>query len=234
MLLALVLYFPASHWIADAANPALVEAQNSTPIFVVTNSATCSVQFDPIGTAKFTSACDIAKSILVTKGISFKTRASASGQTDLIIGTETLAIPDGAGLSGPALKALKAKTADAIGAELQLADYPKSADPARANMTLLIIILLAFVVAATALYGPQAAALVEMFPTRVRYTAMSFPYHVGTGWVGGFLPVTSFALVAITGNIFEGLWYAVVFTGISVIVSLLFLKETAGRRLHEV
>jgi MFS family permease len=234
MLLALVLYFPASHWIADAANPALVEAQNSTPIFVVTNPATCSVQFDPIGTAKFTSACDIAKSILVTKGISFRTRAAASGQTKLIIGTETLAIPDGSGLSGPALKALKAKTADAIGAELQLADYPKSADPARANITLLIIILLAFVVAATALYGPQAAALVEMFPTRVRYTAMSFPYHVGTGWVGGFLPVTSFALVAITGNIFEGLWYAVVFTGISVIVSLLFLKETAGRRLQEV
>jgi hypothetical protein len=101
-------------------------------------------------------------------------------------------------------------------------------------MTLLIIILLAFVIAATALYGPQAAALVEMFPTRVRYTAMSFPYHVGTGWVGGFLPVTSFALVAITGNIFSGLWYAVLFTGISVIVSLLFLKETAGRRLQEV
>jgi hypothetical protein len=101
-------------------------------------------------------------------------------------------------------------------------------------MTLLIIILLAFVVAATALYGPQAAALVEMFPTRVRYTAMSFPYHVGTGWVGGFLPVTSFALVAITGNIYTGLWYAVAFTGISVVVSLLFLKETAGRRLQEV
>src|SRR3954470_9233676 len=234
MLLALVLYFPASHWIADAANPALVEAQNSTPIFVVTNPATCSVQFDPIGTAKFTSACDIAKSILVTKGISFRTRAAASGQTKLIIGTETLAIPDGSGLSGPALKALKAKTADAIGAELQLADYPKSADPARANITLLIIILLAFVVAATALYGPQAAALVEMFPTRVRYTAMSFPYHVGTGWVGGFLPVTSFALVAITGNIFEGLWYAVVFTAISVIVSIFFLKETAGRHLREI
>jgi MFS family permease len=234
MLLALVLYFPASHWIAGAANPALVQAQNSTPIFVVTNPATCSIQFDPVGTAKFTSACDIAKSILVTKGISFKTRASTTGQTNLIIGTETLPIPDGTGLAGPALKALKAKTSDAIGAELQLADYPKSADPARANMTLLIIILLAFVVAATALYGPQAAALVEMFPTRVRYTAMSFPYHVGTGWVGGFLPVTSFALVAITGNIFEGLWYAVVFTGISVIVSLLFLKETAGRRLQEV
>jgi MFS family permease len=234
MLLALVLYFPASHWIAQAANPALIEAQNATPIFVVTNPATCSVQFDPVGTAKFTSGCDIAKNILVTKGVSFHTRASSDPQTKVIIGTEALAIPDGTGLGGAQLKALKAKTADAIGTELQLADYPKSADPAHANMTLLIIILLAFVVAATALYGPQAAALVEMFPTRVRYTAMSFPYHVGTGWVGGFLPVTSFALVAITGNIFEGLWYSVVFTGISVVVSLLFLKETAGRRLHEV
>ena len=132
------------------------------------------------------------------------------------------------------LKALKSKTADSIGAELQAAGYPKSADPAHANMTLLIIILLAFVVASTALYGPQAAALVEMFPTRVRYTAMSFPYHVGTGWVGGFLPVTSFAIVAITGNIYSGLWYAVVFTAISVVVSLLFLKETAGRHLQEV
>jgi hypothetical protein len=234
MLLALVLYFPASHWIAAAANPALVEAQNATPVIVVTNPATCSVQFDPVGTAKFTSACDIAKSILVTKGVSFRTRNSNDAQTQVIIGTEALPIADGTGLSGTELKALKAKTAAALGAELQLAAYPKSADPARANTTLLIILLLLFVVAATALYGPQAAALVEMFPTRVRYTAMSFPYHVGTGWVGGFLPVTSFALVAITGNIFAGLWYSVAFTGISVIVSLLFLKETAGRRLQEV
>src|SRR5439155_15877882 len=163
-----------------------------------------------------------------------KTRVTAAPQTEVIIGTETIPIPDGKGLSSADLKALKARTADAIGAELQLAAYPKSADPARANITELIIMLLLFVVAATALYGPQAAALVEMFPTRVRYTAMSFPYHVGTGWVGGFLPVSSFAIVAITGNIFEGLWYAVVFTAISVVVSLLFLKETAGRRLEQI
>ena len=234
MALALVMYFPASHWIADAANPQLIEAQQSTPIFVDTNPNTCSVQFDPLGTAKFVSACDIAKSTLVTKGINFMTRRSSDGRTYVIVGTERIAISGGEGLSGADLKALKVKTADTISAELQAAGYPKSADPKRANMTLLIIILLAFVVAATALYGPQAAALVEMFPTRVRYTAMSFPYHVGTGWVGGFLPVTSFALVAITGNIFTGLWYAVLFTGISVIVSLLFLKETAGRRLQEV
>jgi MFS family permease len=234
MLLALVLYFPASHWIAGAANPALVAAQESTPVIVLTDPATCSVQFDPVGTAKFVSACDIAKSTLVTKGISFATRDSDGGATRVVIGTEAVPIPGGEGLSGADLKSLKTKTADAIGAELEAAGYPTAADPARANMTLLVILLLLFVVAATALYGPQAAALVEMFPTRVRYTAMSFPYHVGTGWVGGFLPVTSFALVAITGNIYEGLWYAVVFTGISVVVSLLFLKETAGRRLEEI
>jgi MFS family permease len=234
MLRALLLYFPASHWIAGAANPALVEAQRDTPVIVETDPATCSVQFDPVGTAKFVSPCDIAKSALVTKGVSFTTRAASTGQTRVIIGTEAVPIASGEGLSAADLKALKAKTADALGAELQRAGYPKIADPADANMTLLIVILLLFVVASTALYGPQAAALVEMFPTRVRYTAMSFPYHVGTGWVGGFLPVTSFALVAITGNIYEGLWYAVLFTGISVAVSLLFLKETAGRHLREV
>jgi hypothetical protein len=180
------------------------------------------------------SACDIAKSTLVTKGISFTTRRSSDGRTYVVVGTERVPVQGGEGLSGSDLKALKAKTGEAVGAELQAAGYPKNADPARANTILLIVILLAFVVAATALYGPQAAALVEMFPTRVRYTAMSFPYHVGTGWVGGFLPVTSFAIVAITGNIYSGLWYSVIFTGISVLVSILFLKETAGRRLQEV
>jgi MFS family permease len=234
MLLALALYFPASHWIAGAANPQLIEAEQQTPLFVDTNPATCSVQFDPVGTAKFVSACDIAKSTLVTKGISFATRSSRDGRTYVIVGTERVPIAGGEGLSGPDLKAFKAKTAESIGAELQEAGYPKSADPKRANITLLVVILLAFVVAATALYGPQAAALVEMFPTRIRYTAMSFPYHVGTGWVGGFLPVTSFALVAVTGNIYSGLWYAVFFTAISVVVSLLFLKETSGRHLQEV
>jgi MFS family permease len=234
MLLALLLYFPASHWIAAAANPQLIEAEEQTPIFVDTTPSTCSVQFDPVGTAKFVSACDIAKSALVTKGISFATRSSRDGRTYVIVGTERVPIAGGEGLSGPDLKAFKAKTAASIGSELQAAGYPKSADPKRANITLLIVILLAFVVAATALYGPQAAALVEMFPTRIRYTAMSFPYHVGTGWVGGFLPVTSFALVAITGNIYSGLWYSVVFTAISVVVSLLFLKETSGRHLREV
>src|SRR4051812_1394029 len=234
MALALVLYFPASHWIAGAANPQLIAAQRATPVVVETDPATCSVQFDPVGTAKFVSACDIAKSILVTKGISFSTRQAADGQTRVMAGSQAVPPAGGGGSQRPDLKALKTKTGDSIGATLQAAGYPKSADPRQANITIMILILLGFVVAATALYGPQASALVEMFPTRVRYTAMSLPYHVGTGWVGGFLPVTSFALVAITGNIYEGLWYAVLFTAISVIVSLLFLKETSGRRLEEV
>jgi MFS family permease len=234
MLLALVLYFPGSHWMAAAANPALVEAQAATPVIVETDPKSCSIQFDPVGTAKFTSACDIAKSSLVTRGISFTTRASADGRTRVIIGTEAVPIAGGDALAGAELRSLKTRTADMIGAELGAAGYPKTADPGNAHMTLLVLILIAFVVASTALYGPQAAALVEMFPTRIRYTAMSLPYHVGTGWVGGFLPVTSFAIVAITGNIYAGLWYSVVFTGVSVLVSLLFLKETAGRRLEEV
>jgi hypothetical protein len=233
MLLALLLYFPGSHLIADAANPALSAAQRATPVAVETDSRTCSVQFDPVGTVKFASACDLAKSALVTKGVSYRTHASADGQTRVLVGGNAVPIAGGEGLAGPELKALKAKTGDSIGAALQAAGYPKSADPRHANIPLLVAILLLFVVAATALYGPQAAALVEMFPTRVRYTAMSLPYHVGTGWVGGFLPVTSFALVAVTGNIFSGLWYAVLFTAISVVVSLLFLKETRGKPLEE-
>ena len=234
MLLALVLYFPGFHLIANAANPALAAAQRATPVVVATDPATCSVQFDPVGTAHFTSACDIAKSLLVAKGISYqdagprptaRPRSSSAQARCRSTSGDALADAD--------LKALKAATGEQIGAALQAAGYPASADPASANMPLLIAVLLLFVVAATALYGPQAAALVEMFPTRIRYTAMSLPYHVGTGWVGGFLPVTSFAIVAITGNIYSGLWYAVFFTALSVVCALLFLKETKGKPLEE-
>ena len=234
MLLALALYFPGSHWLAQGANPALVAAQRATPVAVSTDVGTCSVQFDPVGTARFVSACDIAKSTLVTKGISYRTDYSPDGRTRVFVGHHMVAIPGGEGLAGADLKALKARVGTDIGAALTAAGYPKAAAPTQAGMTLMIVILLLFVVAATALYGPQASALVEMFPTRVRYTAMSFPYHVGTGWVGGFLPVTSFALVAITGNIYEGLWYAVIFTAISAVVSLAFLEETRGKPLEEV
>ena len=233
MLLALVLYFPGSHLIAASVNPALVEAQRASPVVVVTDPATCSAQFDPTGTQRFGSACDIAKSLLVARGISYKEAASSDGATAIRVGQSSLAVTGGETLDDAGLKALKTATGDRLKAQLVAAGYPASADPKAVNYPTLLAVLLLFVVAATALYGPQAAALVEMFPTRIRYTAMSLPYHVGTGWVGGFLPVTSFAIVAITGNIYAGLWYAVGFTALSAVVTILFLKETRGKPLEE-
>jgi MFS family permease len=233
MLLALIAYIPGYHGIADAVNPALVEAQQLKPVVVETDPATCSVQFDPAGTRRFDSACDIAKSQLASTGIGYKERTSADRATRILLGTTVLEVADGKALDGSALKARKSNVADALKANLSAAGYPPSADARQINWLKLYGWLLVFVIAATALYGPQAAALVEMFPTRIRYTAMSLPYHIGTGWVGGFLPVTSFALVAITGDIYAGLWYPIAFTALSVVCALIFMRETAGKPLAE-
>ncbi|HYC94114.1 MAG TPA: MFS transporter [Sphingomicrobium sp.] len=233
MALALAAYIPGYHAIADAVNPALVAAQERTPVVVETDPATCSVQFDPVGTRRFDTACDIAKSQLASTGIGYSDRASADGRTRILVGGTALEVADGTALDGPALKARKAEVASALKVNLATAGYPPSAQPEVINWVKLYTWMLVFVVAATALYGPQAAALVEMFPTRIRYTAMSLPYHIGTGWVGGFLPVTSFALVAITGDIYAGLWYPIFFTALSVICALIFMKETAGKPLEE-
>jgi len=229
MLLALILYFPGFQLITQAANPALAEAQRATPVVVITDPSTCTTQFDPAGTRRFDTACDIAKSLLVARGIAHTTTASADGSTIVSAGDQRLPVPSGEGLSTADLKALKSATGDRLKATLSGAGYPPAADPDAIDYPLLITVLLLFVVAATALYGPQAAALVEMFPTRVRYTALSLPYHVGTGWVGGFLPVTSFAIVAITGDLYAGLWYPMIFTAISVLTAFFFLKETRGK-----
>ncbi|WP_237219831.1 MFS transporter [Sphingomonas arenae] len=231
MLIALVAYFPGFHAIAEAANPALARAQQVTPITVYTAPDSCAVQFDPAGTRRFDSACDIAKSLLVAKGLKHQTATSPDGSTVVAVGRERVAIPGGERLSDADLKELKTSQTERLRAALTAAGYPAAADPGQIDFVRLAFWLFVFVASACALYGPQAAALVELFPTRVRYTAMSLPYHVGTGWVGGFLPVTSFAIVAITGDIFAGLWYAVGFTALSVVVALLFLPETRGRRI---
>ena len=231
MVLALIAYVPGFHGIADAVNPALASAQARTPVIVETDPATCSVQFDPAGTATFATPCDIAKSLLASTGIGYSERASVDGSTRVHIGAQALDIPDGRGLAKPELKALKTETGTALKANLSAAGYPAGADPAGIHWPKLFGWMLVFVVAACALYGPQAAALVEMFPTRIRYTALSLPYNIGTGWVGGFLPVTSFAIVAITGNIYAGLWYPIFFTALSVVSALLFMKETSGKVL---
>jgi MFS family permease len=233
MALALIAYIPGYHAIADAVNPGLVAAQERTPVVVETDSATCSVQFDPVGTRRFDSACDIAKSQLASTGIGYSERRSADGATRILVGDTALEVADGKALDGAALKARKAEVAAALRIDLATAGYPPNAQSETINWIKLYTWMLVFVIAACALYGPQAAALVEMFPTRIRYTAMSLPYHIGTGWVGGFLPVTSFALVAITGDIYAGLWYPIIFTAISVVCALIFMKETAGKPLEE-
>ncbi|NUT01037.1 MAG: MFS transporter [Sphingomonas sp.] len=234
MLLALVAYYPGFHGIASAANPALVEAQARKPVEVYANPATCSVQFDPVGTRRFDTSCDIAKSLLASAGISYANRTYSESRSVIAVGVQQIEVPDGRGLDAPELKALKESTAKQIKAALAAEGYPAKPDPARMNLPVIFFWLMVFAVAATALYGPQAAALVEMFPTRVRYTAMSLPYHVGTGWVGGFLPVTSFALATITGDIYASLWYSVAFTAVSIVVALVFIRETRGKPLDSI
>ncbi|HEY0102468.1 MAG TPA: MFS transporter [Brevundimonas sp.] len=235
MILALVAFFPGFHALTKAANPALAEAQAAAPVTVVADPATCALQFDPIGKAAFASSCDIAKSVLSNAGVSYSNAEAIAGSPATVrIGATEVASVEGTGMAPADLKAARADVETRIKAALAAAGYPAMADPARINMPLVFGILMIFMVAATALYGPQAAALVELFPTRVRYTAMSLPYNIGTGWVGGLLPAASFALVAASGNIYFGLWYSVAFTLVAVIVSLIWLPETKGRDLHTI
>ncbi|HEY0598468.1 MFS transporter [Brevundimonas sp.] len=235
MILALVAFFPGFHALTKAANPALAEAQASAPVTVVADPAACALQFDPVGKAAFASSCDIAKTVLSNAGVSYANAPALPGSVATVrVGGAEVASVEGEGLSAAELKAARADVETRVKAALATAGYPVKADPARMDLPLMFAILMVFIVAATALYGPQAAALVELFPTRVRYTAMSLPYNIGTGWVGGLLPAASFALVAASGNIYFGLWYSVGFTLVAVIVSLLWLPETRGRDLHTI
>jgi MFS family permease len=232
MLLALVAFFPGFHLLMQTANPDLARASSQTPIVVVADPATCSLQFDPVGKAVFSTACDIAKNTLANAGVSYDTQKAPAGtQAYVKIGTVSVASADGTGLNKAALKAVKADVETRLKSALQAAGYPAKADPAKVNIWGVFAVLMVFVVAATALFGPIASCLVELFPTRIRYTAMSLPYHIGTGWIGGFLPFTAFAIVASTGNIYSGLWYPVIFTAISVIGTIFLLPETRGRSL---
>lgn len=233
MTLGAVTLFPGFHLLSQAANPALAAASARTPIVVAADPAACSVQFDPTGRARFVTSCDIARSALANSGVSYASRAGAPGRpATVLVGAAALTAPDGRGLSAPALKAQTAAFGARLAAALAQAGYPTRAEPSQRNAPLLLAVLLVFVVAATALYGPMAAALAELFPTNVRYTALSLPYHLGAGWIGGFQPVASFAIVVATGNIYAGLWYPVLFTAVSVVAAALFLPETRGRAME--
>jgi MFS family permease len=231
MTLALLAFFPGFKALTLAANPALAEAQAATPVVVFADPADCALQFDPIGRTQFASACDIAKTSLANAGVSYENLAAPAGAgAEVRIGQTVVVSADGSRLDAASLKTVRAQVDGQIRQALADNGYPAVADPARTNLPAVFGILMIFVVAATALYGPMAAALVELFPTRIRYTAMSLPYHIGTGWVGGFVPFSAFAIVTATGNIYSGLWYPVIFTAISVVVCL-FLPETKGKPL---
>ena len=233
MTLALVAFFPGFHALEQAANPALAAASAAGHVVVVADPADCALQFDPVGKAAFVSSCDIAKSFLANAGVSYSTEAAPAGTLAVVrIGAAALPSASAKGLPKAQAKTVKAGVEGRLKAALKAAGYPSKADPAHLDAWGMFAILMIFVVAATALFGPLAACLVELFPTRVRYTAMSLPYNIGTGWIGGFLPFTAFAIVTATGNIYAGLWYPVAFTAISVVTTLFFLPETKGRSLH--
>jgi predicted MFS family arabinose efflux permease len=229
--LAAICYLPGFQMLAEAANPALTAAAARSPVVVAADPAGCSFQFDPIGKAKFVSSCDIAKGSLASAGVPYRNEAAAGGLASVRIGNTSIASPDGSARDAASAAATK-KFTTTLKAALTQAGYPASAKTSAIDILRTIEILLVFVVAAAALYGPQAAALVELFPTRIRYTALSVPYHIGVGWFGGFLPTIAFAIVVATGNIYAGLWYPAAIAAIGFVVTLFFLPETRGRDIE--
>jgi MFS family permease len=232
--LAALTYFPLFDALARAANPALYAAQQQAPVRIAADPAECSVQFDPIGRNKFDrSSCDLVKSWLARSGISYASEDLPAGSVaELKVGAARLqaldpaVVPDSG--RGAAIKLFQ----DQMSAILADAGYPVKAEPAAIDKPLVVLILFILVLYVTMVYGPIAALLVELFPTRIRYTSMSLPYHIGNGWFGGFLPTTAFAIVAATGNIYYGLWYPIAVATLTVIVGLLFLPETRRRSLE--
>jgi len=232
--LAALTYMPLFHALSKAANPALYAAQANSPVTVVANPDECSVQFDPVGKNKFdSSSCDIAKAYLAKAGISYANVIAPAGTVAQIhIGGATIPVVNPAVVSGPE----KAAAIKAFGTEVKTAltavGYPEKADPAQINKPMVVAILVLLVLYVTMVYGPIAALLVELFPTRIRYTSMSLPYHIGNGWFGGFLPTAAFAMVAATGDIYYGLWYPILACAVTALVGLVFLPETFRRSLH--
>jgi len=231
-LLAALTYFPIFKGITHFANPALDAAVQTSPVTVVAGPYTCSFQFDPVGRKKYTNGCDLAKGALARMGVSYANEV-APGRSDgaeVKIGNRSLEIRS----VSPDLNAADYKKAqDAVTAEIKAvlaeAGYPAKADMSQFNYPMVILLCSILVIYVTMVYGPIAAWLVELFPARIRYTSMSLPYHIGNGWFGGFLPVTSFAIVAATGNIYNGLWYPIVVASVTLVIGSLFLRETAKR-----
>jgi len=232
--LAAASFIPGFQMLADAVNPALVAAGKTAPVTVVADPADCSFQFDLVGKAEFKSSCDIAKNALAGAGVPYTNVAAPGGALARVKvgGTTDVSSPDGRELSPTDLKAARAAFAARLKTVLIAAGYPETADASKIDLSRALPILILFMIAACALYGPQAAALVELFPTRIRYTALSLPYHVGVGWFGGFLPAIAVAAVIATGNVYAGLWYPVIVSAVGFLVTLFWLPETHRRDIH--
>ena len=229
-LIAALTYFPLFKALTHYANPALEAAEQKAPIVVIANPDECSFQFNPVGTAKFTSSCDIAKSALAKSGLNYANVAAPAGtQAQIKVGDTVINTYDGKAADAKD----QAKTFDkTLSGTLKSAGYPAKADPSQLNWPMTVAILALLVIYVTMVYGPIAAMLVEMFPTRIRYTSMSLPYHIGNGWFGGFLPATAFAIVAAQGNIYSGLWYPVVVALGTFVIGMLFVKETKDSNIY--
>ncbi|GGW27930.1 MFS transporter [Gemmobacter lanyuensis] len=235
-LIAAITYFPVFELLTKTANPALYAA-HQTPITVTADLDSCSFQFNPTGTAKFTSSCDIAKALLAKSSANYSTVAGTAGQVaEVKIGETVIASYEAGALSGDDAKAAKTAFEKSVNDALTAAGYPLVADKnetvAKAahffdiftGQKLTIIAILTYlIVLVTMVYGPMAAMLVELFPTRIRYSGLSLPYHIGNGWFGGLLPATAFAISAQTGNIYAGLWYAIVVALMTVVIGTLFV-----------
>ena len=232
-LLAALTWFPLFHALTGAANPQLAAATTSAPVSVYADPSDCAFQFDPVGKTVFDSSCDLAKSYLAKAGVTYANVAAPAGSVaEVRIGDVVVTGFDGAALSRPDFAARKTEWEAGLGTALTSAGYPAKADSSLVNRPMVVGILFLLVIYVTMVYGPIAAALVEMFPTSIRYTSMSLPYHIGNGWFGGFLPTTAFAMVAATGNIYYGLWYPVVVALVTVVVGFLFIRDRKDVDLH--
>ncbi|WP_027794278.1 MFS transporter [Paraburkholderia acidipaludis] len=229
-LIAALTYFPLFKALTHFANPALEAATQHAPIVVIANPDECSFQFNPVGTSKFTSSCDIAKSALSKAGLNYSNVAAPAGTIAQIkVGDTVIDTFDGKAEGAKEKGAAFEKT---LSGTLKAAGYPAKADPAQLNWPMTVVILTILVIFVTMVYGPIAAMLVEMFPTRIRYTSMSLPYHIGNGWFGGFLPATAFAIVAAKGDIYSGLWYPIIIALGTFVIGMLFLKETKDSNIY--
>jgi MFS family permease len=224
-LLAVLTYFPVFEALTKAANPDLYAAQQRSKVTVYADPSECSFQFNPTGTAKFTSSCDIAKQVLAGASVSY-TNVKETGPARVQIGEQVIPSYTSHGIPAEEAKAKDAEFKKSVAEALKAHGYPAKADMAKVDKVMVIAILTYLVILVTMVYGPIAAMLVELFPTRIRYTSMSLPYHIGNGWFGGLLPTTAFAIVAQTGNMYNGLWYPIIIAAMTFVIGTLFVKET--------